>query len=100
MHALAVNAWENATIWGVRIVARYSQTYIDGDEHEGRFHRWLALTLGSFLTLIVAGNVWGFWVLWVATSLCLHELLAFYRDRPGAECHPLQHRDSLPLWEA
>ena len=66
------------------IVARYSKTYMDGDAHEGRFHRWLALTLGSFLTLIVAGNVWGFWVSWVATSLCLHELLAFYRDRPGA----------------
>ena len=66
------------------IVARYSKTYMDGDEHEGRFHRWLALTLGSFLTLIVAGNVWGFWVSWLATSLCLHELLAFYRDRPGA----------------
>lgn len=66
------------------IVARYSKTYMDGDEHEGRFHRWLALTLGSFLTLIVTGNMWGFWVSWVATSLCLHELLAFYRGRPGA----------------
>ena len=66
------------------IVARFSKTYMDGDEHEGRFHRWLALTLGSFLTLIVAGNVWGFWVSWVVTSLCLHELLAFYRNRPGA----------------
>lgn len=66
------------------IVARYSKTYMDGDSHEGRFHRWLALTLGSFLTLIVTGNVWGFWVSWVATSLCLHELLAFYRGRPGA----------------
>lgn len=66
------------------IVARYAKTYMDGDAWEGRFHRWLALTLGSFLTLIVAGNVWGFWVSWVVTSLCLHELLAFYRDRPGA----------------
>jgi len=66
------------------IVSRYSNTYMDGDAHEGRFHRWLGLTLGSFLTLIVAGNVWGFWVAWVITSLCLHELLAFYRDRPGA----------------
>lgn len=66
------------------IVARYSKTYMDGDQNEGRFHRWLALTLGSFLTLIVTGNMWGFWVSWIATSLCLHELLAFYRDRPGA----------------
>ncbi len=66
------------------IVSRYSNTYMDGDAREGQFHRWLALTLGSFLTLIVAGNIWGFWVSWVVTSLCLHELLAFYRDRPGA----------------
>ena len=66
------------------IVARYSSTYMVGDAHEGRFHRWLGLTLGSFFTLIVAGNMWGFLISWVATSLCLHELLAFYRDRPGA----------------
>ncbi|MHB1566752.1 MAG: NADH-quinone oxidoreductase subunit L [Acidiferrobacter sp.] len=66
------------------IVARYSDTYMEGDAHEGRFHRWLALTLGSFFTLIITGNMWGFWVSWVITSLCLHELLAFYRDRPGA----------------
>ncbi len=66
------------------IVARYSSTYMDGDVHEGRFHRWLSLTLGAFFTLIAAGNMWGFLISWVATSLCLHELLAFYRDRPGA----------------
>ncbi len=66
------------------IVARYARVYMAGDAHEGRFHRWLALTLGSFLTLVVANNIWGFWVSWVVTSLFLHELLAFYRDRPGA----------------
>ena len=66
------------------VVVRYSSTYMDGDAHEGRFHRWLTLTLGSFFTLIVAGNTWGFFVSWIATSLCLHELLAFYRNRPGA----------------
>ena len=66
------------------IVARYASTYMDGDAHEGRFHRWIALTLGSFFTLIMVGNMWGFLISWFATSLCLHELLAFYRDRPGA----------------
>lgn len=66
------------------IVARYSSVYMDGDTHEGRFHRWLSLTLGSFFTLIVVGNMWAFLVSWVATSLFLHELLAFYRERPGA----------------
>ncbi len=66
------------------IVVRYSYTYLDGDAHEGRFHRWLALTLGAFLMLISAGNMWGFLIVWTVTSLCLHKLLAFYRDRPVA----------------
>jgi NAD(P)H-quinone oxidoreductase subunit 5 len=66
------------------IVTRYSSTYMDGDAHEGRFHRWLSLTLGAFLTLIVTGNMWGFLIASVATSVCLNELLGFYRDRPGA----------------
>ena len=89
---LAVSTYVNAlTVMMVLLVAfvgtivvRYSSTYMDGDAHEGRFHRWLTLTLGSFFTLIVAGNTWGFFVSWIATSLCLHELLAFYRNRPGA----------------
>lgn len=66
------------------IVSRYSSTYMDGDDHEGRFHRWLSLTLGSFFTLIIAGNMWAFLISWVVTSLCLHKLLAFYGGRPGA----------------
>ncbi len=66
------------------IVARYSVTYMDGDDHEGRFHRWLSLTLGAFFTLIVVGNIWAFLISWIATSLFLHKLLAFYPDRPGA----------------
>ena len=66
------------------IVARYSSRYMDGDAHEGRFHRWLSLTLGAFFTLIVTGNIWGFFLSWFVTSLSLHELLAFYRERPGA----------------
>lgn len=66
------------------IVVRYSYTYLTGDDHEGRFHRYLSLTLGSFLMLIVAGNLWFFFLFWVITSLFLHELLAFYRNRPIA----------------
>lgn len=66
------------------VVARFSSTYLQGDSHEGRFHRWLSLTLGSFFVLISAGNVWEFFVAWVVTSLCLHKLLIFYRERPVA----------------
>ncbi|PSR29602.1 MAG: hypothetical protein C7B43_08055 [Sulfobacillus benefaciens] len=66
------------------IVSRYALTYMEGDPHEGSFHYWLSITLGSFLTVITAGNVWEFFVFWVATSLFLHHLLAFYPERPLA----------------
>ncbi len=66
------------------VVVRYASTYMEGDAHEGAFHRWLALTVGAFLVVITAGNVWEFFLFWVATSLLLHNLLAFYRDRPLA----------------
>ncbi|MDA8059724.1 MAG: NADH-quinone oxidoreductase subunit L [Leptospirillum sp.] len=66
------------------IVSRYSFRYMDGDRNEGVFHRWLSLTLGSFFTLIAVGNIWAFLVSWVATSLFLHNLLTFYKERPIA----------------
>ena len=65
------------------VVVRFSRTYLEGDRHEGRFHRWMGLTLGSFFLLLVSNNLWEFFLFWVVTSLCLHRLLAFY-DRPGA----------------
>lgn len=66
------------------IVSRYSFRYMDGDINEGIFYRWLCLTLGSFFTLIAVGNIWAFFVSWVATSLFLHKLLIFYKERPIA----------------
>lgn len=66
------------------VVSRYSATYMEGDAHEGAFHYWLSVTLGSFLTLVISGNLWQFFLFWVATSLFLHHLLAFYQDRPRA----------------
>jgi NAD(P)H-quinone oxidoreductase subunit 5 len=66
------------------IVARYAYTYLAGDVHEGRFHRWLSLTLGSFLAMVASGNLWSFLLFWVLASLSLHRLLVFYRERPVA----------------
>lgn len=65
-------------------VARYASPYLEGDVHEGQFHRWLSLTLGFFLMMIVSDNLWAFLLFWIATSLGLHQLLAFYRERPVA----------------
>lgn len=66
------------------VVSRYARNYLAGDTNQGRFHKWLSLTLASILTLIVSSNLLMFSLAWMATSLCLHELLMFYRERPAA----------------
>ncbi len=66
------------------VVTRYSRNYLDGDPNRGRFNKWLALTLAAILTLIASGNLLMFALAWIATSLCLHQLLMFYRERPPA----------------
>ena len=66
------------------VVIRYSRNYLDGDAGQGRFLRWLSLTAGSVLTLVISGNLVLFTLAWMSTSLCLHQLLVFYPDRPAA----------------
>ncbi|CUA93978.1 NADH-quinone oxidoreductase subunit L [Thiomonas bhubaneswarensis] len=66
------------------IVSRYARTYLDREVGQGRFHLWLMWTLASILTLIVSGNLLLFALAWMSTSLCLHQLLTFYRERPAA----------------
>jgi NAD(P)H-quinone oxidoreductase subunit 5 len=66
------------------LVVRFSRHYLDGDPRQGEFTARLALTLGSVLLLIAAGNLLQFAIAWVATSLGLNRLLLFYRDRPAA----------------
>lgn len=66
------------------LVIRYSRHYLDGDPSQGRFVKWLCLTLAAVLTLTISGNLLQFTLAWVASSLCLHQLLVFYRDRRAA----------------
>ncbi|MDB6133668.1 MAG: dehydrogenase [Verrucomicrobiales bacterium] len=66
------------------VVLRYSVNYLAGDPQQGRFIKWLCVTTGSVLTLIISGNLLMFTLAWVATSMSLHQLLMFYPDRPGA----------------
>ena len=66
------------------VVTRYSINYLDGDVGQARFSRWLVLTLTSVLMLVVSSNLLMFTAAWITTSLSLHQLLTFYRDRPAA----------------
>ena len=66
------------------VVTRFSVNYLAGDANQGRFTKWLCLTGGSVMLLVVSGNLIQFALAWCATSLFLHKLLVFYSDRPGA----------------
>jgi len=66
------------------IVITYSKNYLDGDPGQGHFIKWLCLTLAAVLTLTISGNFLQFTLAWVASSLCLHQLLVFYQDRRAA----------------
>lgn len=66
------------------IVSRYARRYMEGDPEQGRFHKWLAMTLACILLLIASGNLLLFALAWIATSLSLHQLLMFYKQRPMA----------------
>ncbi|MGB5313826.1 MAG: proton-conducting transporter membrane subunit, partial [Polyangiales bacterium] len=66
------------------IVITYSKNYLDGDPGQGHFIKWLCLTLAAVLTLTISGNLLQFTLAWVASSLCLHQLLVFYQDRRAA----------------
>ena len=66
------------------IVIVYSRNYLDGDPGQGRFTRWLCLTLAAVLLLIVSGNLFQFALAWIATSVGLNKLLLFYPERQAA----------------
>ncbi|HTY88081.1 MAG TPA: proton-conducting transporter membrane subunit [Candidatus Acidoferrum sp.] len=66
------------------VVSRYSVNYLAGDPAQGRFTKWLSLTGGSVLAIVISGNLVQFALAWSATSLCLQQLLVFYPERPGA----------------
>ncbi|REG91001.1 proton-conducting transporter transmembrane domain-containing protein [Algoriphagus antarcticus] len=66
------------------IVVRFSLNYLDGDPQQGAFIGRLAATIASVQLLVLSGNLELLFVSWVLTSVSLHRLLVFYKDRPGA----------------
>jgi NAD(P)H-quinone oxidoreductase subunit 5 len=66
------------------IVVRFSFNYLDGDERQGAFTGRLAATIASVQLLVLSGNLGLLFISWVLTSVSLHRLLVFYKERPGA----------------
>jgi len=66
------------------IVVRYSHNYLDGDARQSAFIGRLSATIASVQLLVLSGNLGLLFISWVLTSLSLHRLLIFYKERPGA----------------
>ena len=66
------------------VIVRYSRNYLAGDPGQGRYLAWLCLTLAAVWLLVMLNNLLLLCLAWTATSLALHQLLTFYRDRPAA----------------
>ena len=66
------------------IISRYSQRYLLGDPHQGRFFRWMSFTLGATLMLVMSCNLVMLTAAWMLTSFGLHQLLTHYPERTWA----------------
>lgn len=66
------------------VVTRYAINYLEGDPRQATFSAWLLTTLTSVMVLVSSSNLLMFTLAWIATSLSLHQLLTFYRERPAA----------------
>lgn len=66
------------------VITRYSQTYMAGDTGQYRYVRWLMATLACVGVVVVTNNLLVLALCWLATSLCLHQLLTFFSGRPAA----------------
>lgn len=66
------------------VITGYSRTYLQGAEGQARYVRGLMGTLAAVSLLVGTNNLAVLAVAWVATSLQLHGLLTFFRQRPAA----------------
>lgn len=66
------------------IIARYSQSYLRGDESHGRFFHWMSFTIGATLLMVVSRNLVMFTAAWMMSSFGLHQLLTYYAKRTWA----------------
>lgn len=66
------------------VVIRFAATYLAGEPTQGRFLKWMCLTLAALLTLVLSRDVLVFAVAWGLVSLSFQQLLTHYRERPAA----------------
>lgn len=66
------------------VILRYGMRYLDGETGQQRFVAWFLGTVASVAVLVLADHLALLLAGWLGASMCLHQLLTFYRDRPQA----------------
>jgi len=67
------------------VIINYSSRYLNGEPGQVRFIRAMLLTLTAVCVLVVSRNLLTIVLAWSVTSLGLHHLLTFYRERKAAQ---------------
>ena len=66
------------------VIGAYSRRYLRGEAGQSRFALSFLATLAAVSAVAVSTNLGVLIVAWSASSVGLHHLLTFYRDRPAA----------------
>ena len=66
------------------VIIDYSRRYLEGELGQQRYVLALLGTLAAVATVVTSTDLIVLVGAWIFSSLCLHQLLTFYRDRPQA----------------
>jgi len=66
------------------VIVEFSARYLQGEPGQRRYLLALLGTLAAVALVVVSADLYWLVAAWIASSLCLHQLLTFYRDRPMA----------------
>ncbi len=67
------------------VIIDFSQRYLDGEPGQRRYVLALLGTLAAVALVVTSRDLYLLVAAWIVSSLCLHQLLMFYRDRPMAQ---------------
>lgn len=67
------------------VIVRYSRSYLHGEQEQRRYIVAMMLTLAAVVVVASAQHLGVLIAAWIASSLSLHHLLTFYRNRRPAQ---------------
>ncbi|MBV7562824.1 NADH-quinone oxidoreductase subunit L [Pseudomonas sp. sia0905] len=66
------------------VIVGFSARYLQGEPGQRRYLLALLGTLAAVALVVTSGDLYALVAAWIVSSLCLHQLLTFYPDRPMA----------------